>query len=119
VIYLDAFLKPSADTDATGVPLAMRTQEFYKQIQARLKPGGLAAFNVNPHPQMRDDVGEIAAAFPQTYEFPLPRNDGLVVLASTDATRVTRAEMVARAGPLDERFGTSIKFGQLAPRVRE
>jgi spermidine synthase len=119
VIYLDAFLKPSAETDETGAPLALRTQEFYKQIQSKLKPGGLAAFNINPHPQMEDDVRAIAAAFTQVYEFPLPRATGTIVLASTDATHVTRAEMIVRARELDERFGTTISFGQMARQVRE
>src|SRR5215471_9984443 len=40
VIYLDAFLKPSADTDPNGVPLALKTAQFYKQIQERLTPDG-------------------------------------------------------------------------------
>ena len=76
VIYLDAFLKPSADTDATGVPLSLRTRQFYEQLQAKLKPGGVAAFNINPHAQMAEDVRAIRSAFPQAYEFQLPRRAG-------------------------------------------
>ena len=30
VIYMDAFLKPSRDTDSTGVPLNLKTIDFYK-----------------------------------------------------------------------------------------
>lgn len=119
VIYMDAFLKPSADTDATGVPLALRTQQFYQQMQTKLKPGGVAAFNINPHPQMQDDLQAIAAAFPQMYEFPLSRRDGTVVLASTDPVRVTRTAMFERARVLDPRFTTSINFQEMARRVRE
>jgi spermidine synthase len=119
VIYMDAFLKPSADTDATGVPLALRTQQFYKQMQTKLKPGGVVAFNLNPHPQLPDDIKAIAAAFPQTYEFPLSRRDGTVVLASTDPVRVTRTVMFERARVLDPRFTTSINFQEMARRVRE
>jgi spermidine synthase len=119
VIYLDAFLKPSADTDASGVPLALRTRQFYEQLQSKLKPGGVAAFNINPHPLVEEDVRAIAGAFPQAYEFPLPQGVGLVMIASTDARRSTRGDLIERARPLDERFETSIRFQEMARRVRE
>ncbi len=119
VIYLDAFLKPSADTDATGVPLALRTRQFYDQLRSKLKPGGVVAFNINPHPTVAEDVKAIVEAFPQAYEFPLLRDTGLVVLASTDAARVPRLELMKRARALDPRFSTSINFYEMAQRVRE
>ena len=31
VIYMDAFLRPSADTDPTGTPLAMKTKSFTRR----------------------------------------------------------------------------------------
>jgi spermidine synthase len=119
VIYLDAFLKPSADTDATGVPLNLRTQQFYKQLQTKLKPGGVAAFNINPHPEMGDDMRAIAAAFPQAYEFQLPRYQGSVVIASTVPERSTRAELIRRAAELDETFDNTVSFRDMARRLRE
>ena len=35
VIYMDAFLKPSEGTDATGQPLRLKTTEFYKGLPRR------------------------------------------------------------------------------------
>ncbi len=32
VIYMDAFLKPSGDTDSTGVPLKLKQAQFYKSL---------------------------------------------------------------------------------------
>jgi spermidine synthase len=118
VIYLDAFLKPSGDTDATGTPLALKTQEFYKQIQARLKPGGVAAFNINPHAQADEDVKAIAAAFPQAYEFFLPRDQGRIVVAATNPTRIDEAELLNRAAAMDERFRGALPFREMARRLR-
>jgi spermidine synthase len=118
VIYLDAFLKPSADTDATGVPLALRTKLFYEQLQTKLKPGGVAAFNINPHAAVREDVAAITAAFPQAYEFQLPRRQGTVVVASTDAKRVTLDELLKRADALDPRFEGTIRLKEIARRLR-
>ena len=48
VIYLDAFLKPSKETDSNGTPLQFYTQNFYKMIREKLKSNGLVAFNLNP-----------------------------------------------------------------------
>jgi spermidine synthase len=67
---MDAFLKPSEETDGTGAPLALRTQQFYKQMQEKLKPGGLVAFNLNPHEELADDIRAIAGSFPQIYQRP-------------------------------------------------
>jgi spermidine synthase len=119
VIYMDAFLKPSAETDSTGVPLALRTRQFYEQLQTRLKPGGVVAFNLNPHPQMREDIRAIAEAFPQAYEFSLPRFQGSVVVATMAADRVPRTELIKRARALDKRFHGLLSFTEMARRVRE
>jgi spermidine synthase len=119
VIYLDAFLKPSADTDATGVPLSLRTQQFYEQLQTKLKPGGVAAFNINPHAQMGDDIRAIAASFPQVYEFQLPRNQGSVVVASTAPERASRTDLIRRAAELDQTFDNTISFRDMARRLRD
>jgi spermidine synthase len=122
VIYLDAFLKPSAVTDATGVPLSLRTQQFYKQLQTKLKPGGVAAFNINPHAGVRADIQAIAAAFPQAYEFQLPRYSGTVVVASTDALRVDRTTLVDRAAAFEAAVGPRfepLQFKEMARRLRE
>lgn len=122
VIYLDAFLKPSGETDSTGVPLSLRTEQFYKQLQTRLKPGGVAAFNINPHEGVREDIRAIAAAFPQAYEFQLPRYQGTVLIASTDAKRLTLDELVQRAGAFEDSVGERfdpIRFKEMARRLRE
>ncbi|HYO24256.1 MAG TPA: fused MFS/spermidine synthase [Lacipirellulaceae bacterium] len=118
-IYLDAFLKPSAGTDATGVPLALRTQEFYKHLQSRLKPGGVVAFNINPHAAVQDDVKAISAAFPQTYQFALPRDQGLVVVGASDSARLSRTVLMDRAAALDATFSEALRFKEMARRLRD
>ena len=118
VIYMDAFLKPSADTDQTGAPRALRTRRFYEQMQTKLKPGGAVAFNLNPHDGLEDDIREISEAFPQAYVFPLMRFSGNVVLASTVAERASPSELVKRGRALDRRFKTSVRFEEMSRRVR-
>jgi spermidine synthase len=119
VIYMDAFLKPSADTDGTGAPLALRTRQFYEQMQSKLKPGGSVVFNLNPHPQLVDDVKAIAEAFPQTYVLPLSRFGGAVVVASTAKDRVDAKTLVRKGKELDRRFKTDLSFHEMARRVQQ
>jgi len=102
VIYIDAFLKPSAATDATGAPLDQRHRQFYKSLQTKLNPRGLVAFNVNRHARDAEDLRNIRDAFAQTYVFPIPGE--YVVIGSTDATRVAYAELEARGRELDRRL---------------
>lgn len=104
VIYLDAFLKPSESTDSTGVPIVQRTQKFYAQIQEALAPGGVAAFNINPHPGMSDDVVGIRKGFPQTYSFTLPSGAGKVVIAATDSTKLPRSALAKNLEQTDQRL---------------
>ena len=120
VVDMDAFLKPSEETDDTGAPLALRTRRFYRQIQRRLRPGGVVTFNLNPHPQIEADVREIAAAFGQTYVFQLPGNQGLVVAATADKRRVDAAELVRRGRQLDaeKRFAGLISLREIAQHLR-
>jgi spermidine synthase len=114
VIYMDAFLKPSADTDRTGVPLRLKTIDFYKDIQKKLTPDGLVVFNVNPHETVQDDIKNITAAFPQTYVFELPRHGGYVVVGSMSRQRLERNAILAEAAVLDRRFKGSYSYPEMA-----
>ena len=116
VIYMDAFLKPAADTDATGVPLGLKTQEFYKKVQEKLTPGGLVAFNLNQHAGTAGDIAAIQAAFRQMYVF-RPPVANVVVMASPAATREALSVLVARAKEADRRFAAGFSFHDLLGRL--
>jgi spermidine synthase len=117
VIYMDAFLKPSRSTDETGVPLRLKTLQFYKDVQKKLTPEGLVVFNINPHSKMDEDVRTIRDAFPQTYVFRLPQEGGYVVVGSMSEQRLSRNALLTRAGELDRRFRTSYSFRNMAGRL--
>lgn len=115
VIYLDAYLKPSAETDAEGAPRSLRTQQFYKSVQSKLSPHGLVAFNLNNHSGLVDDIRNIVATFPQIYAFPLAGE--AVVLGSTDAARVSAGEFERRADELDRTEVPFMNFRELLLRL--
>jgi len=105
VIYMDAFLKPSGQTDNTGAPLRLRTLDFYRDVQKRLNPKGLVVINLNPHPDIDEDLRTIRAAFRHVYVFHLPNLQGKVVVGSIAPEREEWATLRRRAPELDRRFG--------------
>jgi spermidine synthase len=114
VIYIDAFLKPAKDTDETGVPLKLKTIQFYKDLQKKLTPDGMVVFNINPHGMIDQDVTNITEAFPQRYAFHLPNFGGLAVVGSMNKERLAPAAVRDRAAELDRRFKTSYSFKEMA-----
>jgi spermidine synthase len=109
VIYIDAFLKPAPDTDATGVPLRLKSARFYQNMQAKLKAEGLVVFNLNRHQSVESDIQGIRNAFAQVYLFRVPEAN-VVVVGSTAAAREPVAVLRARAKEADHRFKANFSF---------
>ncbi len=110
VIYMDAFLEPSAETDATGVPLRLKTIEFYRRLQGLLVPGGLVVFNLNRDVQTADDVATIREAFARVRPFPVPRKANLVVVGETEIEGPGEPELLVRAVRLDRTTDAGFSF---------
>lgn len=112
LILMDAFLRPSSGTDATGVPAALKTLAFLGRLKQALAPGGVVAFNVNEHASMADDIAAVAAAFGHAVVFRCPPSDNKVVIA-TEGGLATDDELRARIEALDARFGGTLSFADL------
>jgi spermidine synthase len=110
VIYMDAYLKPAADTDVTGLPLKLKTLGFYQGLQDKLAKGGLVAFNLNAHNQRPEDIRNIKAAFAQAYHFRPAKTSNDVVLASTVGGREKLESLRSLAKELDKRFKANFSF---------
>jgi spermidine synthase len=116
VIYMDAFLKPSRDTDDTGVPVRMKTVQFYKEVQKKLNPDGVMVFNLNPHAGLDDDVKTIREAFPQVYVFRL-EGSGLVVVASNSEKRIGYPALAKSAAQIDNKIRANFRFQSMVRRL--
>lgn len=112
LILMDAFLRPSGDTDATGVPTGLKTLAFLGRLKQALAPGGVVAFNVNEHASMAADIAAVAAAFGHAVVFRCPPSDNKVVIA-TEGALPTDADVRARIEALDARFGGTLSFADL------
>jgi len=118
VIYMDAFLEPSRGTDATGVPLRLKTLRFLKSLQGRLTASGLVVFNLNRHRNVGRDVATLRKAFQWMHVYRVGRS-GVVVVASFNRQRPPEAALRKVAIKLDERFNTNFSFQKLlTTRVR-
>lgn len=112
-IYLDAFLKPSEETDATGVPQTLKTEAFYATLQDRLTDDGVVVFNLNLHSETEADVETIAASFPHVVELPVARTNNLVVVGCTKGAWAAPEVLAERARQLDERFDVGFSFAAI------
>ncbi len=112
LILMDAFLRPSSGTDATGVPTGLKTLEFLDRLKRALAPGGIVAFNVNEHASMAEDIAAVATAFGRAAVYLCPPSDNRVVIAAEGAM-ATDDEMRARIGALDARFGGSLSLAEV------
>ena len=112
LILMDAFLRPSSDTDTTGVPTRLKTQAFLGRLKGAVAPGGVVAFNVNDHDSMADDIAAVAAAFGHVAVYRCPPAANKVVIAAEGAMP-TDDDLRGRIGALDARFGGALSFAEV------
>ena len=112
LVLMDAFLRPSDDTDAAGVPTRLKTLAFLGHLKRALAPGGVVAFNVNEHDSMADDIAAVATAFGRVVTYRSPPADNRVVIAA-EGSIAADDEVRARISALDARFGGTLSFADL------
>jgi spermidine synthase len=114
VVYMDAFLKVSTETDSTGVPAELRTQEFLSKLKERLRPGGLVVTNIHQRLDTPRDIQTLGTGFASEYVFPVTGTGNVIVVSSLSAQRVERAELERRGRALDRRADYGFSFEAVA-----
>lgn len=114
VIYLDAFLKVSGETDSTGVPLELRTLEFLGSLRQRLRANGLVVSNIHQRLSTPRDIETLGTGFPSVYVFPVPGTGNTIVVSSLAARRLDRAELERRGRVLDRHAEYGFSFEGVA-----
>lgn len=123
IIFVDAFLPRSAETDSMGIPLRLKDRGFYEQLRQHTERDGVVVFNMNRSLHIEDDVYCVGEVFPATYRFAIPgtHNEVMVALnaasnaASNVALNVERGmhELLARARCLNDRAIPEMDFVSL------
>ena len=109
LILMDAFLRPSSDTDATGVPTGLKTREFLGRLKGALTPGGVVAFNINEHDTMADDIAAVAQVFGHVQLYRCPPAENKVLIA-IDSGVPSDDQLRARVGAVDTRFDGALSL---------
>lgn len=102
LIFLDAHLHPREGTDATGHPLSLQTQAFYRSLHERLRPGGVAVFNMLAA-STKGYLATLCPAFAATQVAWTPSRNNAIALAKPAGAMPDESTLVARARALDSR----------------
>lgn len=114
VIWMDAFLKPSATTDEEGAPLNMQTLAFLRQLRGRLTDGGVLVININVTDDTENDIDTLQRAFPHVYLFDGGGN--VIAVAHNSDDEVSERTLRRNARRLDERADYGFTFEDLLER---
>jgi spermidine synthase len=81
LIWMDAFLQPTSETDSTGSPLNLKTVSFLKRIaEKRLTSHGVIAININHHKDVKRDFDSIRAAFVASTIWQVPETGNYIAI---------------------------------------
>jgi spermidine synthase len=109
VIMIDAYRGPF-------VPFHLLTEEFYRVVKSKLKPGGVVVQNVEPTTMMFDSaIATIQKVFPNVEAFDAGGN---IVAVAYDGPRRTQAELTARAEALQKEHKLLYPLGEFLPERR-
>lgn len=119
VIYMDAFLKPEADSGLEVLTERLKTVTFLKEVRSQLKPRGIVAFNLIEGPEAAGDIEAIGMAFPVTYVFEVPQTRNLVVIGATAGERISQEVLLDRAETLDASLDLGFSLADTVKELRE
>lgn len=117
-IYMDAFLRPSDDTDEVGIPERLKTTAFYRSMQERLAPGGIVVFNLNRHLRTDDDIAAIRESFAAITVFHCRPANNIIVVARTTDEPMSPDAIQSRARELDDRFRAEFSFRRIVSNIQ-
>lgn len=113
VILMNAHLKPSEQTDVTGLLLRLKTVAFLRSLHERLRPGGIVVFNLIEGPDTPADIGNIRAAFAAIDVFRSAAAGNVIVVGMASGNRPGDGELRERARALDRRGERGFSFERL------
>ena len=108
LILVNAHLMPSAQTDASGLPLGFSAEAFLSSLRARLLPGGAVTFNLIEGRDTAAQIGPIRSAFRAVDVYRSASAGNVIVVAL--AARPRDGELRRRAQELDRQADRGFSF---------
>ena len=120
IIWMDAFLQPTAETDSTGSPLNLKTVEFLKNIsKTKLSPHGVLAININHHEGLKRDFDSVRAAFPASSIWQVPETGNYVALGFKSPIQQSTKEILNAADDYTKQQESPFNYRWSMERVLE
>ncbi len=116
-ILVDAYITFSATTDSMGVPLHLKSQQWYELLRENISHGGIIAFNINTSKETIQDLEDMRKVFPEVRSCAVPRRRQICALCSTDTIAIRKNEIRKLAYELDSRIGDGTHFRELVDLV--
>jgi spermidine synthase len=118
MIWMDAFLQPTAQTDSTGSPLNLKTRDFLKEIAAKhLTQRGVIAININHHSGLRRDINTIRAAFPASTVWQVPQTGNYIAVGFRQPITVSADQLRVQSLSLTSQQATPFNYNPLLERA--
>ena len=116
-IYMDAFLKPTAEgTNSAGIPQHATTVAFVNTLGERLNDGGVLVFHMHTRGKWNDDYAAIREAFPHTTR--VVRRGSTVIFASRSPF-ADKAGLAKQAEAPDEQHGWAPPMADIIRDLRD
>ncbi len=112
IIYVDAFLSSSNDTDSLGIPNTLKSQEFYKNLKSILSTGGVAVFNMNNCIHMEDDILFIESIFRYSTRLRVPTRTSRILAVTENRSCLAEENFRSNAYILDRQKIPGIHFSK-------
>ena len=113
LIFMDAHLHPSEQTDSAGLPLRLKTLAFLRGLHERLRPGGIVLFNVIEGTGTNAFIESVRAAFAAVEVFRPGGSGNVVVVGASTGFNLNESELRERARALDRRGNYGFSFERL------
>jgi len=118
MIWMDAFLQPTSETDSTGSPLNLKTRDFLQDVAARhLTERGVIAININHHSGLRKDISTIRAAFPASAIWQVPQTGNYIAVGFQKKLSLSADALRAQAASLTQKQAVPFSYELLLERV--
>ena len=118
MIWMDAFLQPTSETDSAGSPLNLKTRDFLRSIAARhLTESGVIAINLNHHAGLQRDIDTIRASFPSASVWQVPETGNYIALGLRAKPSQTAEQLRSYAAKLSWDHASPFRYEVLLERV--
>ena len=109
LILVNAHLMPSAQTNASGLPLGFSAEAFLSSLRERLLPGGAVTFNLIEGKDTAAQIGLIRNAF-KAVDVYRSASAGNIIVVALAAARPRDGELRRRAQGLDRQADRGFSF---------